>query len=360
MIYFAYLLIQMVLCYFGSLRLHKESVIFRVLACSIFVLLVGLRSPRVGVDSHTYYNHFYVYGNYGCHYVEQGFDLVTRLIFHLGFDYSAFYLVCILLPAIPIFFALEKCEYYFVSALLFYVLSFTMCVNGIRQVVVCGIFLFAYRYITSKSLVKYFALILIGWTFHASALILLPLYFVLRYSPSHKVYLDIYAFSFIFMVVPFDSIIAHVMPYLNFGSRNYAELHSDVGTQAASLLGFSYATVIRGLLFFLMLKTESFKKNTVLSNLVFLSVIVPNFGFSVPLMSRISMYFSWFGYLLLPVLVVDYCNGLKNKFVQLSLVFVGLYFVGFCNSCFSKANRVYPYTFYWEYNNPKRSIFHNL
>ena len=34
MIYFAYLLIQMVLCYFGSLRLHKESVIFR----GLFVL----------------------------------------------------------------------------------------------------------------------------------------------------------------------------------------------------------------------------------------------------------------------------------------------------------------------------------
>lgn len=357
MTYFIYLLIMVFLCYLGNFREQKSSIIFRILACILFVLLVGLRSPLVGVDSHTYYNHFYVYGNFGCHFVEQGFDLLTRVLYHLGFDYTSLFLMCVLIPAIPIFFTLENCEKYFASALMFYLLSFTTCVNGIRQVVVCGIFLFAVKYITSQNFLKYCILIILGWTFHASALILLPLYFILRYSASNKVYIGIYLFSFIFLVIPASSIIESIMPYLNFGSRNYAELHSEVSTSSASLLGFLYASVLRGLIFFLMLKTNSFKKNTVLSNLVFLSVVVPNIGFTVPLMSRISMYFTWFGYLLLPTLVSEYTVGLKNKFFQISLLFVLLYFIGFCNSYFSKANRVYPYTFYWEYSNNKHSIY---
>lgn len=348
-----------ILCSLGSFRLKPYSIAFRMFACLFFVLLVGLRSPKVGVDTHTYYYHFYEYGNFGCHFVEQGFDLLTRLLYHLGFEYTSLFLMCILLTAIPMFLTLEKCEHYFPSALMLYTLSFTICVNGIRQVVACGIFLFAAKYISSQSFIKYCLLIFIGWTFHASAFILIPLYFVLRRTVANKVYLGVYVLSFIFLVIPVSSIMESIMPYLNFGSRNYADLHSDIESKSASIVGFLYATIIRVSIFFLMLKTDSFKKKTVLSNLVYLSIIIPNFGFSIPLMSRISMYFSWFSYLLLPVLVCDYCKEQKNKLLQLSLVFVALYFIGLCNSYFSESNRIRPYTFYWEQNNYKRSFYHN-
>lgn len=352
-----YLLCIFIFCYFGSFREQKWAIFFRMLACICFVGMIGLRSPLVGVDSLTYYRHFYTYGNFGCHFVEQGFDLLTRILYHMGQEYTSLFFACALLTAIPIFLTLERCEHYLASSLMLYSLSLVMCVNGIRQVVVCGMFLYAIKYIENRNIIKYVFFIIIGYFFHASVLILLPLYFVLNMKYSNKVYILFYLLSFVFVLIPPSSIIEAILSHLNFGLRDYSKLHSDVGVETASTLGFVYASILRLLIFFLILKTQSVENKCVLTNLVFLSIVLPNLGYFIPLFSRITMYFTWFSYLLVPYLLAKYCQGFHNKYIQISLLFVFLYSIGFCNSILSKSNKMLPYTFCWEYDNHKKSIY---
>ena len=337
------------ICYAGSQRIHSASKVYRVLACVLYILFVGLRSPLVGVDSHTYYNHFYTFGEFGCSFVEEGFDYLNRLLYHAGFDYTSMFIACIALTAIPMFFALERCENYFVSASMLYILSFVTVVNGIRQVIVCGLFLFAYRFIEERRLIPYLAIIVFGFFFHASALILIPLYFLVNLSFSNRTYLIVFLASLVFIFIPASSLVSGIMKYLDFGVRNYGEIHSDMKVVSASTFGFIYSLTLRSIILYMMLKSGYFKKNVVLANLMFLALVSPNIGYSLPLFSRITMYFTWFIFLGLPQLVRLFSNGMRNKMQYAVIVLVFLYSVGYINGITSNQNRVWPYTFWVEY-----------
>ena len=342
------------LCYVGSQRKYSASIIFRVLSCTIYILFVGLRSPLVGVDSHTYYEHFYTFGEFGCNFVEVGFDYLNRLLYHAGFDYTSMFLACIALASIPMFFALERCDNYFVSASMLYILSFVTVVNGMRQVIVCGLFLFAYRFIEERRLIPYLAIIGFGLFFHTSAFILFPLYFIVNLCLNNRTYLLVFLASLAFIFIPASSLMSALLKYFDFGVRNYSELYSEIKVVGASSFGFIYSLTLRSIILFMMLQSGYFKKNTVLANLMFLALISPNIGYSVPLISRITMYFTWFIFLGLPQLVQQFCNGMKNKLQYAVIVLVFLYGAGYVNGIISAQNMVMPYTFCFEYKDSYR------
>ena len=90
-----------------------------------------------------------------------------------------------------------------------------------------------------------------------------------------------------------------------------------------------------------MLTTDSFKKYPLLSNCVFVFFVLKNMTFTMPIIGRISLYFSWFMYLLIPILVS--MNQRKQMLLFARVVICILLSVGFIHNVTSSEMQMIPY-----------------
>ena len=85
-----------------------------------------------------------------------------------------------------------------------------------------------------------------------------------------------------------------------------------------------------------------------LFNLVFLSFILKNIGFNIPIVGRITIYFTWFLYLVYPLILgVSKFPLFRSRFVTYCLILV-INAAIWLNGILSPANKLLPYKFYWE------------
>lgn len=349
MIYILYIFLIVCLSYFGknTFKLYKIN---RILACVVYILIIGLRGKNVGVDSRNYYEHYYIFGRWGCDFVEYGFDFINRTLFAWGLGAEVFFLVCIIIPAYFIYLSLNRSEYYTGSAIMFYILSYVFMINGMRQGIACGLFIFAYRYIIEKRILLYVLFILIGSLFHASILILLPLYFVLniKWNIKNVYYIILYISSYLFVFFDFSGVLSYFYTF-TLGNRNYSEIYGDIRVESASSIGFIFISVLNTIIFIMIIKTDFFKKQRVLSSFFLLSAACTNLAFNIPSINRVAIYFVLFTYLLLPMLISEYVRLYRRydrRFVY--LFFIIMYSMNFMSTLFSKSNMLLPYEFFWE------------
>ena len=224
MIYIIYFLIISLLL---RIEYHRSipTPSYRWFIAVIYILLIGLRGMNVGVDSHTYYSHYYAFGETGCDFVEAGFDWINRVCYSFGFESWVFFLIMSCLTILPVQFAMVKMEnrLYSVFAALFFFLTFSDICNGMRHCVVCGVFLLISWsiYIKDYTLkLKLFctAAIILSSLIHASALMLIPFVFLGKISLSNKLYLILYLFSFTLIFID----VSPYIPSITIGSRDYS------------------------------------------------------------------------------------------------------------------------------------------
>ncbi len=346
MIYFVYLLVLLVFLYIERRSGEKASRIIRGIIPILYALLIGLRGRHVGVDTHTYYDHFYTYGQWGCNFIEPGFDWLNRMIYAWGGNANIFFLANAFITCFFFYLALNRLKgaKYSIAALCIYLLSYSFLVNGIRQGIAISIFIYAYQFIEKKKILIYCLLILLASRFHASSLILLPLYFLNYLSLSNKAVILIYMASFIGIIADVSS----YLPELEIGGRNYSYAQ-DYPSSDASALGFIVTTALNIFILALMLKNGSFQKMKVLAYLVLLGFVFKNLGFGSPIIGRVTIYFTWFVYLLYPYILIGPGHRPLFKSTQVTVFLViAINSAVWINALLSSANRLTPYKFYWE------------
>ena len=145
--------------------------------------------------------------------------------------------------------------------------------------------------------------------------------------------------------------ISQYIPDISIGVRDYGRYAGgDMTSKAASTLGFIVTSVRNLLMLILMFKIEAFKKYPMYANLTFLMFVLANVGFNIPLMGRLTMYFTFFYILLLSKVFTG--THLRNSQAGplvgcLALIIIVLSVYGII----SPANNVYPYSVTWEDNN---------
>lgn len=344
MIYFFHLLILVSLLILERNDRPRRK-LYRTIILLLYILIVGLRGTNVGVDSFTYYEHYYTYGKWGCDFIEPGFDWLNRILYAQGYEANSLFITMAAITVLFFYLALNRLDKeYSISAFCVYLLTFAFLVNGMRQGVACAVFLYAYKFIQEKKPIPYILLIAFAGLFHASALILLPLYFVLRYALPSLWYIVLYILSFAGLFIDLSVYI----PEIGFGVRDYSGYVENMKFAQASWTGFIVSTLLNIGILYLMFSNQMFKKLPVLSNLVFAAFLFKNLGFSMPIMSRITIYFSWFVFLLYPILLQ---KNQRYLFRSRELTFGFLITINgaiWINAIFSPANKLLPYTFFWE------------
>lgn len=331
----------------------------------LFTLFVGLRGANVGQDTGVYYEHYYLFGQWGCSFVEPGFDWINRLCYHQGWESWTLLLICAALTIFPVYLMLNKLKRneYTIVAMLFYCCTFSTLANGIRQSVVCGTFLYLMSFyfdkgsINKKDFAIYVGSILISSLIHTTALFLLPFLFLYKLPSNKNIYVLLFILSFLFLFID----ISPYLPEISIGNRDYGRYVENIKIKQASGLGFLGTTVIKFLILYAMCKYDSFRKHRVLTHLVMFSFILANLGFNIPMIGRVTMYFTWFTYVMIAKLYVEESMVISTKLNSLNWYSMLLicYIILVVHGIFSPTNKLNPYTTYWQEHNYENYLWHD-
>lgn len=132
------------------------------------VMIAGLRSEEIGVDTHTYKNIFGWISDGIIYPIEPAWYLLNRLIAWGSFNLLL--LITSLLTLIPIGVVSLRCSSTPQMSLFFYygLYAYINSFNGMRQFVAISFVLLAYSYITQKK--KFWGYLIVASMFHYSAI----------------------------------------------------------------------------------------------------------------------------------------------------------------------------------------------
>lgn len=152
-----------------------------VLGC--LVLISGLRS---NIGDTTAYIYSYVRGDFSWEQVKQskdfGFNVFQMFLKYFSNDPQILIFSTALITNVLIVSVLYKYSKLFELSLYVYITSgmFLVSMNGIRQFLAAAIIFAAFKYLIDGSWKKYILVVLFSATLHQSALILIPIYFIVR------------------------------------------------------------------------------------------------------------------------------------------------------------------------------------
>ena len=199
----------------------------------IFFTIICTIRGRVGVDTLSYV-HIFKYGDLredvnG----EYLFKFIADFIAKYGIHFSVGLGICAFVQIYYVVKGMLNCKWLlvYVPLVMFGSNFFLGLVNGVRQMMVACIFIYASHFITEKKLLKYLITIFICSLIHHSAVMLLPAY-LLGYLPSllenlskrRMFLLIIFIICFVAGMIPqFQNVIKYVESVANFvGYDDYA------------------------------------------------------------------------------------------------------------------------------------------
>lgn len=352
MIYLLYLLILLILLCVERQQISYNN-IFRVIIPVIYILLIGFRGANVGVDTPVYFEHYYTFGQWGCDFVEVGFDWLNQFFYHHGYSQAPFFIVCAAFSVIPVAIAVNQMltrHEYSIFMLLFCTTTFASLCNGMRQNMACGLLFYLVFWFERTSIKSFYKIclwflgILFASLFHVSVFLVLPIFFLRYCKISNKTYVVLYVLSFLFVMVNISS----YLPDIQLGHRDYGRyLGSELANKSASFLGF-FITTIRNLLFLsLLIKNNLFTRYPLFANLAFVMLILTNMGYHIPIIGRVNMYFVFFYIYMLSIILGEgkrHNMSVYTSSYLLIVIVIVLTVYGFI----SPSNKLMPYNFYWE------------
>lgn len=239
----------------------------------------------------------------------------------------------------------------YLSMLLFVALGSYFTAHNITvQCIAVGLWLWSLPFLLGRRFIPYLAIVLLAAGIHASALILLPLYFLARLAVNWRV-VGAYGLMGLALVVNYGSILNSVQAYI-YG--DYSE--TAYGTNPSDVAGLALPAILLGVA---LLSDRARSRCTDRSqgvkpgaNQMFTHFALLSFLFSLLsvtdalIMSRIGLYFS-IGYICLVPNAISSSRRELRPLAYYAAVVVALLFFAFRNA--QGALTPTPYTPFWTY-----------
>lgn len=347
-------------------RNSKAGTFYLIFIMLAFSLMMGLRYD-VGTDYFAYQEGF-IY-NYDVGKGEVFFNWIRELFHSFELHYSVYFSFLAFLNISFFLFAFKR-DAFILPLLLFFLLTngdWLFWMNGIRQAIAMCIWIYALNFIEKKKFWGYLVWCLIAIGFHMSAIILIPLYWILKnekdYFKNVKLQLILFAGAFLIQY-SFGSFLEQLGPLIQFyqreltgGAYNYSigrfkeEASSNVGGS-----GIAYLFRI-GLSIIIILSSKKLKEYydsrwfNILYFLFFIGLLAKNiFPLGSVVLTRPFRYFfifegiifAYFAYYLLK------SNRANNKFfgIGLLMIFIAIFYL---NIMTANENSHLLYQFYFQH-----------
>lgn len=236
--------------------------------------------------------------------IEKGYELLNAIIavFTQNFQWVVIItsFLTIFLLTIVIY---QYSKYYTLSFLLYIPFFYFFTLSGIRQGLALSISLISFRFLKEKKFFKYLLVILLAASFHYTALVMIPAYFVLNIKLDWKRMSVIGALAF--LVYLFTEKIFLLMTRL---IPKYAGYGTEAGIEQY-LNGQSWKSMAICLLIFVLMllfhsrMEEKDSRNSVYLNISFISVLISLFQTKVGVLDRFPYFFNIYMIFSLPLLI---------------------------------------------------------
>lgn len=320
----------------------------KILIGIAFALVFLVAAIRVGVGTDYYaYQKWFNKTEKISGFMNCGFDLMVLILKVFTnnsqwlFAVSAFIILAFMFKA-----AVNEQENYELSMLFFITLSFFFSSNnGVRQWLSIAILMYSIKYIKSKELWKFLLFVVIASTFHITAFVFIPLYWILNIKVNNKIRIVMLILCIAIVVFLLSdnriySIIKVVMPFYY---RRYISTNNVLLTEGgSSIFPVLLAVGVSG--YYLIFEKRARKANDYdyrinASMVLIVSAIVSTYG---SLYARIAGYFSPMIIFLVPD-VINAFDGKLKKALYITLI-VGAELFMLYTLCFRNSHDALPYS----------------
>lgn len=299
--------------------------IFVFLCMATLVIVSGLRY-EVGAD---YSNYYWKYHRYEMSFAESwknwdepGLPTLAKLLFFVSKDGAAFiFVIAAITISLYVITIAKNTNTFFFSIMLYMCVCWTGCFNGMRQYMASAVLFFGHRLMYERKFIKFCIVVFIASCFHITALIMLPMYFLITQVLDLKKILLIIV-SGIAMIFSYDFLfqLVGIMKDTEAGGAetNYAqnEIHP-------LRILIALAPVI--LYFFLLFQKKGFTgTENFYMGLIFVRAAVIFGTSNSAYLNRVSIYFAPYICICLSLLVQKFP---KNQQFMLKAIILILYFV---------------------------------
>lgn len=217
-----------------------------------------------------------------------------------------------------------KKEYYWLALFIYiYYPGFLLIQSSaMRQAVAVSIFVYSIDYINKKSFVRYFITIAVAGMFHYSALLLLPVYFLVFFNKKIKILLGSILFLIYSSLFVFGEKLASLVQVLMLNVTDKYEVYQEGGV-VDSGFGFIYFTLL--FIIVLLYDSKQTKEVALLFKIAILSFFIIPLGLIIEMSGRFAMYLSPTTMLVYPNILASMNSLVKKHVFVLVLLFFTLY-----------------------------------
>ena len=335
----------------GMLLLHMykgnltKKIYFSILALQM-ALIAGLRSYNVGWDTRSYTGFFSRAVNYDLGFIftndvelEKGYVLLEYFTSKISTNPTVIFLI------IAIFYCFSVGRFIYrnskdpiLSYVIFISMGFyTFSMTALRQTVAIGIILFSFEFVKKRKFIPFLLLVLLASTFHYSALVFLPFYFI-GYKKFTRPYV-LLTLSTIPLVFVFREQLFSILNQIS--GYGYSALEREGPTTLFVLLILVF---IGGIIQRKSILNKA-KDNTLYFNSTYMSIILATMAFIHPATLRSGYYYMLFLVLFIPEIIYSLSDK-RIKAVAYIAVILALLFLYIRN--LNPSSPFIPYEFFWQ------------
>lgn len=270
--------------------------------------------------------------------VEEGFVLLCAAVKALGGSVQHLFFVVACINITLITCALPKYTKYPAVGLLCYfgLLFFNLEMIYIRQATAVALCFFALQYIKPRKIIPYLLIILLACSFHRVAVLMIPLYFILRTKIPTWIYVAVIGGGAVLMAigVPWiKTIFLTVAGWLGDNYAHKAEVYTEeamFATARGITIGYMLNLLICIFVLCFKKKIDTMPFGTIMLNLFFLSMVLYYYCYElIEVSNRVRLFFFIGIIALLPMLLELIPFFLERL--------TGLFIIGVYCFCFSRA-----------------------
>ena len=178
----------------------------KILVLCTVLCLVCISGLRTNIGDTINYKNIYMDNEFSWEYIfskkDMGFGILQMILKNFSDDPQIMIFTTALVTNVLIIVVLYKYSRLFELSTFVYITGglHLVSMNGIRQVLAAAIFFTATKYLLNGNFMKYLLIVLFASTFHQSALILIPIYFLVRTKAWTKSTLAWLSFSVIIVL----------------------------------------------------------------------------------------------------------------------------------------------------------------
>lgn len=330
-IYFSALVATLILS--TVLHIKKISSLKNIAFLSIMLLLVllpSIRGVEVGTDTETYVRIFQSTHNFQdvlLFKMEIGYSIFSFICSFLFTNYF-FLLALIALIVVTLYSKLimHLSVNYFLSFYIFITSgTYVFFFNGARQGIAAALTSYAIIYIIKKNLFIYLFIIILAASFHKTAVIMLPMYYLVNRNNNYKINLMVLALSFL-LIVNLD----YFIDLLTSIDDRYETYGDKVESGGQLTIAFN---IVLGFVFVCIkpfIKKHIGSYNILLNIYLFCIVVsfVALFAQVNPSgLLRLTVYFSWTAIFMWPIVFINIKDvNFRSILYFVTIIFYGIYF----------------------------------